>query len=449
MARPFRLLLAFVPLAILTGCNRDAASPAPKPAARADGPVTVTVTQPKRQALAWVIEQPGSLQPFHITAVEARVSGYLKDVKVDIGDEVRGPKGTEPGNVLAELDVPELVQDYERKKAAHKLAEAEEEAAKEAVKVAEARVNAAKPGVAEATAGVAKARADVARWESEYTRLEKLASGGGAVDQQQRDEAKRQAEAARAAKQAAEARVEGANAAVAEAVAAKAAAEAKARAAAAQVRVAEADAVRASVELGYAMIRAPFDGIVTARLVHPGHLVKPSTTAVFTVARLDVLRVAVDVPESGVAVAVKGAKAVVRVGGREYEATISRTSRVVSPETRTMRAEVDLANSDGALKPGMFATVRIPATIPDALMVPAAAVLFADETAYCFAVEDGKAVKLRVQVGRGDGKGHQLLLKRPASHTTGDWQPVTGQEQIVVGNLGALTDGQSVTIKVP
>ena len=299
-----------------------------------DGPVTVTVTQLKRQAILWVIEQPGSVQPFEMTTIEARVGGYLKAVKVDLGDEVRGPKGTEPGIVLAELDVPELVQELESKKAAVELAKADEEAARKLIEVAEARVNVAKPGVTEANAGVLKAQADLARWDSEFKRLEKLASGGGAVDQQSLDEAKRQAESARAAKQAAEAKVEGAKAALVEAEAAKAATVAKAKAAAAQVKVAEAHAVRASVELGFASIRAPFDGVVTARYVHPGHLVKPSANALFTVARLDVLRVAVDVSETASAFAVKGTKAVVRVptlGGRDYEATISRTSRVLNP----------------------------------------------------------------------------------------------------------------------
>ncbi len=443
MTRSFRLLAGFVFVLLVTLPGEPAVN------AQANGPVAVTVTQPKKQAISWVIEQPGSVQPFEMTTIEARVGGYLKSVKVDLGDEVRGPKGTEPGMVLAELDVPELVQEFESKKASVDLAKADEEAARKFVDVAEARVNVAKPLVTEAQAGVIKAQADLARWESELARLERLASGGGAIDQQLLDEAKRQAESARAARQAAEARVEGAKATLVEADAARAAAIAKARAAAAQVKVAEAHAIRASVELGFASIRAPFDGIVTARYVHPGHLVKPSANAILTVARVDVVRVALDIPEAASAFATKGTKALVRVptlGGRDYDAAITRTNRVLNPETRTMRAEIDVANTDGTLKPGMFATVRINASIPDALMVPPAAVLFADETAYCYAVENGKAVKLRMQVGRSDTTGHQLLMKRRAG---GDWQAVTGQEQIVLGNLGALADGQAVTVKTP
>jgi HlyD family secretion protein len=437
---------------LAAGCQRsDSGPPAAAGSSGPNGSVAVAVATPKRQTLSWVVEQPGSVQPFEVAPIEARVSGYVKTVNVDIGDEVKGPAGGRPGTVLADLDTPDLVQDLERKTAAVELAKADAEQARRAVEVADAQAKVAAAQVREAEAGVAKAKADVDRWESELGRMEKLVSGGGLVDRQQRDETRRQVDAARAARQGAEAKVESEKAGVAEAEAKKRAAQAALAAATARVKVAEAVARRAAVELGFATLTAPFDGVVTARLVHPGHLIKTGSGPLFTVARLDVVRVFVDVPESAAAQAKKGAKVEVRVpslGNRVYTGEgVTRTAGVLNPDARTLKTEIDLQNPDGALKPGTYVTVRLSATTPDALVVPAAAVLFADETAYCYAVEDGKAVKLQVRTGRSDGGGVQLLAKRRAGVADAAWQPVTGSETVVVGNLGALSDGQPVTVK--
>ena len=276
------------------------------------------------------------------------------------------------------------------------------------------------------------------------------------IDEQQLDEAMRQAAAAVAAKAAAEANVLAARANYKEAQAKIARAEAEIAVVLGKENVAGASAKLALALLDYTDIRAPFDGVVTSRQVHTGHFLQPSSGGkvepLFVVARLDTVRVFVEVPENQAEKAVPGAAVAIRIpalANRDVTGAVTRTAGVLSPESRTLRVEIDLPNPDGTLRPGLYCNVRIAATSADAQVVPAAAVLFADETAYCYQIEDGKAKKLRVQVGRADKGNLELLGKRPAGTTSGAWQPIAGTEQIAVGNLGALVDGQAVQVETP
>jgi multidrug efflux pump subunit AcrA (membrane-fusion protein) len=428
------------------GCNRPQSS-GPAAGASPEAPVAVVVVSPVKKTLQTAVEQPASVHPFEVTTVVAKLAGYVKDVKVDIGDVV------EPGTPLAELDIPELVQEAEQKKALVTLAGAEKEQAKQSLEVAKARVTAAQAVEAEVAASLSRAQADYERWASEYARTEKLVKDK-VLDPQILDETKRQFRSAEAMKQEATAKGMSAAAAVVEAKAMAVRADADVAAADAKLGVASADANRVAALLGYTHIRAPFAGIVTLRTVHPGHFLQPSSgmrvEPIFTVARVDKLRVVLDVPESATPQAKVGAAATVRVpalANREYPGTVSRTAGVLSPETRTMRVEVDVTNSDGALKPGMYATARIAATLPDVTELPATAILFADETAYAFRVIDGKVSKVVVRVGRADGAAYEVLGCRPASGAAREWTPLSLSDSLVAGHLGALADGQPVTIK--
>ncbi len=118
--------------------------------------------------------------------------------------------------------------------------------------------------------------------------------------------------------------------------------------------------------LEYATIRAPFAGVVTERGVDTGHLVGPhqsnNSRPLFTIARTDVLRVTVDIPELEASLVDIGDRAIIRVqalGTEEIEARVTRTSFVLDPSSRTLRVEIDVANEAQRLRPGMYATVRI------------------------------------------------------------------------------------------
>jgi HlyD family secretion protein len=199
-------------------------------------------------------------------------------------------------------------------------------------------------------------------------------------------------------------------------------------------------------------ITAPFPGIITARNVHTGHFTQPlaGNTVLLTIARVDVLRVFVDVPEHSSDKADPGTPAVVRVpslGGREYSLTVTRTTRVLNSNSRTLRVELDIDNADRALKLGTYVVAKLFATSTNAMLIPTGCVLAADETHYVYLVEGGKAVKYRVQLGHTDNGVIQVHGKRKAASTAGPWEKFTGSEQVVNGNLGALAEGIPVKVE--
>jgi multidrug efflux pump subunit AcrA (membrane-fusion protein) len=461
---PVLSLAALLPL----GCQKVA------PQAAANGPAagaatTVKVVAPKRQVLHWTVEQPGTVLPYESVQVAAKLSGYVGTIAPDLAAIKRGTttdatgrgpvidRGSEveEGQPLATIAIPELAAEADEKRAAVVQAKKELEQARTASAVAAARVTAAAAMVKEAEAGVAKAEADVGRWKAELAQSEKLVSTG-VIDAQSRDVVKKQHETAVAAKAEADARVASAAANLREREALQARAEADVATAEAKVKVAEAAVARLEALLTYTKVKAPFRGIVTARHVHPGDYLSPTAAGgvghvLFTVARLDVVRVTVDVPEAAADRVGPGTKAVVRVpslGGREYPGSVARTAAVIHPETRTLRAEIDLTNDPvRSLKPGTFVDVHIPVEAADATVLPADCLLAADEGHSAFLVEGGRAVKYRVQVGRTEGHTVQVLGRRKAVATGGRWEFFTGAEKVVEGNLGALADGVTVEVR--
>jgi RND family efflux transporter MFP subunit len=410
----------------------------------------VAVVSPKKQSLNWSTEQPGTVSAFETTPVVAKLPGFVAKVYVDIGDKVDGPKDGKPGTLLAEVSIPELVAEGKQKAAEVRRAEADVELAKKGAEVAGELIVSAEAGEAEAKASMTRVKADVERWESELKRMERL---GGVVDAQTVDETRKQAKVAVAAKQEVDARVVSAAAAVRGAKARQKQAEAEVKAAEARREVAAADQEKVKAMLSYTEIRAPFAGVVTARNVHTGHFLQPSHNrpdSLFVIAKVDTLRVAVDVPESVAVKVAVGAKAVLKfpaLGIPEVNATVARASGAYSPEARTLRVEIDLPNKEGVFKPGLYASVKLSGAGGEGFTLPAAAVLFADETAYCFVVKDGKVEKLRVKAGKLPDGTVEVLGKRKAGTTGGDWVPFDGAELVASGNLGALADGQTVTVK--
>jgi RND family efflux transporter MFP subunit len=220
------------------------------------------------------------------------------------------------------------------------------------------------------------------------------------------------------------------------------------RAARSRVEVVTADARRADAMQGYAKIRAPYDGVITARKVNTGALVQPSAGAgdwLFRVARLDPVRVVVAVPEADAEVVRDQAEVrltVQALGGPPLAGKVARTSWALEPGPRTLRAEIDLPNKNGLLRPGMYAYARISNTLPEGWTLPVAAVAKQGDATACFVIEDGKAVRTPVQLGRGDGQSVVVLKKqKPGSPPT--WEDVTGTEAVAAKAAG-LSDGQPV-----
>src|SRR6185295_4439080 len=147
---------------------------------------------------------------------------------------------------------------------------------------------------------------------------------------------------------------------------------------------------------GYLRVTAPFDGIVTDRLMHPGALVGPNANvALMVIQQVSTLRLVVAVPEEDVAGIVPGAKVPFRVpafAGRTFTGTIARLSRVLDPKTRSMAVELDVVNKDQSLAPGMYATVTWPVqNSQQALYVPKTSVVTTTERTFVVREKNGKA----------------------------------------------------------
>lgn len=178
--------------------------------------------------------------------------------------------------------------------------------------------------------------------------------------------------------------------------------------------VAEAQVASLATQRGYTVLRAPFDGVVTARFADPGALVQNAANAqsgalpVVTVSQVDRLRVFVYVDQRDAALVRTGDRAEVSLPdtGVRREATIARRSGELDPRTRTMLVEVDLDNRDGAIVAGSFVQVSLHVAAPAYVQVPAAALLVRAQKPYVGVVQmDSKKVRLRpVVVASDDGE---------------------------------------------
>jgi RND family efflux transporter MFP subunit len=402
---------ALLALALVAGCNRPAPAPPATAPAAAAAP-RVDVVTPVRGVLRRTVRQPGRIEAAETALLVAKVSGIVERIGVDIGDTVAA------GDVLAEIAVPELRAERQRQEAvvAH---------ARAAVRQAESRLTAAQAGgrtavakIAEAEAAVTRSAAERDRRRAEFERAERLVADG-AVTGALADELRAQLAAAEAGCQEAAARVRLAEALVMEATAAEEEARADLDTTRATVEVAVAEAGRIDAALGYARIVAPFPGVVTRRLVDPGHLTGGDSPAVLEIARVDRLRAVVAVPESDAALVEAGDPVEIRLPalpGVVIQSRVARTGWSLSDTTRTLRTEVDLdpqaGGPAGRIRPGGYVEAVITtASRDEALAVPPGALLPGESPARrrLFVVVDGRTVERGVTIGLETADGVEIV----------------------------------------
>jgi multidrug efflux pump subunit AcrA (membrane-fusion protein) len=232
------------------------------------------------------------------------------------------------------------------------------------MKAADATLTVATAQVAQAEAAVKQSQAALQKWVAEQARTQKLFEQK-TTDAAARDESVHQVQIAKAGVGEAESKLRVAAATREEVAANRAALEANVKVAVARLEAARAELQRQAALLDYARIVAPFDGVVVERTASVGMLAGPPSSRgerLFTVARVDTVRVVVDVPERDLGNLQTGALAVVEVpalGGPRFEGKITRTAGSLDPRTRTLRVEIDLLNRDGKLLPGMSGTVTL------------------------------------------------------------------------------------------
>jgi len=316
--------------------------------------------------------QPARLEPYERTPLFAKVQGYVLKTRqasgdgsnpeqvaiADIGDNVGEDE------VLAEIDVPEMLEELKQKEALAEQAAAELLQATAAVTVSEKTMQAAKARIAESQAGVVRARGEYERWKAEHERIRQLAENGS-VTGKLVDETLNQLRSAEAGRDETQAHVLAVEADLAEAEAVVAKAKTDEAVARVRVKVADAEVGRLNALLSYAQIRSPYAGIISQRNIDTGHFVQPGTGSqppLFVVERIDTLRVAVDIPEREAVHVRKGNTVWIQIpalGQNEFEGTVSRTSWVLDPASRTLRVEIDLPNPERRFRPGMYAKARV------------------------------------------------------------------------------------------
>ena len=362
----------------------------------AEGPAVKTVS-PQKITLRRTSSQPATVRAWHEAELFAKVAGYASKVTADIGDVVKA------GQTLMQIDVPEMTKIYEKQQAELSLLEYKREQFQASVGVAQAELEAL---------------------QSEYDRVQTLIKTK-AVTQRIGDETKSRYESAKARLVVAEAEV---------------------KSAASSVMVGRKTLEETEVMMQYASLKAPFAGIVTQRSVDPGDLVRNKVSSdgsrepLFTVSKVDVLRVTVPIPERDAVWVKKGDIAEMSftaLPGVTFKDVVARRSGRLDSKTRTMVVEVDIPNANGRLIPGMYCKVEIIMQEKLALVVPAEAVRFnlTGDVSIVYVVKDDNSILL-VPVKTGIDDGHNIEILSGLS----------GGEQVVTGMLGRLKDGQVVSV---
>ena len=186
----------------------------------------------------------------------------------------------------------------------------------------------------------------------------------------------------------------------------------------------------------FEQIKAPFDGVVTSRLIDVGSLVTAdaaSGTPLFSMARTDVLRVQVFVPQAATFGMKDGDPATITVSelpGQTFTGRVARNAEALSAGTRTLLMEVDVDNKDEVLSAGLYSIIHLQVHRPyPVFIVPSQAVIFGAEGLRVAVVSDGQ-VTLRkidlefdngatVEVKSGLTAGDQIILSPPANVSDG------------------------------
>ena len=335
--------------------------------AKAEGEAHPTVTvAPVRRAAGQVdIVLPGNIQAVTEAPVLARADGYIKKRYTDIGDRVQA------GQLLAELEAPELDQQVQQARAALDQSRSELEAANANLEQGKSNED--------------LARVNAARWNNLVAK--------GAVSKQENDQYQTQFKAQTAGVQS-----------LAKAVAA----------AQNNVSASQANLARLSELQGFEKVRAPFSGVITVRNIDVGMLVTNSNTLLYRIAQTNVLRTYINVPQSDAEAVRVGQPAFLTVPdlpGRQFHGTVTRTASALDPASRTLLVEVQAPNPEGTLLPGMYSQVSLagPRTHPS-LLIPGDTLVVRPDGTQVALVGDDKIVHFQgIQLGRDYGDQIEVL----------------------------------------
>jgi RND family efflux transporter MFP subunit len=329
---------------------------------------------------AALFKLPGDVQAWEEATIYARVDGFLKHWSADIGDRVH------KGQLLAEIESPDM--DQQLAQAAHTLDQARATELKD-------------------KSSMSYNKLTMDRWINLRDQ--------GAVSRQDADTDINQYKNS----------------------------QHQVDADAESIRSNQANVERLKALKGFERVIAPFDGVVTSRRVNTGDLISSgsssSTTNMFKVARIDTVRVFVEVPQTYVDAIHNGSTAEVTVqalGRRKFEGKIARNANELDANARTLLCEVDIDNKDGALLPGMYAQVQLSTyqSHPTVLIPATALVIRPNENQVAIITADNRIHWQTVEIGRDYGNEIEIVVG------------LKGGESLVVNPTDQDTENRKVTV---
>jgi len=359
-------------LVLCAGAMYSCTRPA-KTAVRADSEIpSVSVARVQRHDLQRDLVLSAEFRPYEEVDLHAKVAGYLKDIRVDVGDRVQA------GQLIAILEIPEMADEDAQAEATRKRSEAE----------------------------LVHAQSELMRDQSaheaahlNFQRLDDVMKVRPALV------ARQEIDNAMAKDREAEAQVDSAKAAI--------------TAAEQQIRVAQAAEQRIHTLQAYQRITAPFAGVISKRYADPGAMIQAGTSSssqampVVRLSEIARLRLVLAVPESAVPRIHVGGAIGIRVNAvnRQIQGKVSRFSDRLQSDTRTMETEVDVDNSRGDLAPGMFAEAVVTLDRHDsALAIPVQAVAGAEDKATLLVVDpQNQLIQKEVRLGLETADRREVL----------------------------------------
>lgn len=376
-------------------------------------PTPVKVVKVTQEPIQRSTVQPATVRAYHEVKIHAMVTGYVAQVNVDIGDVVK------QGAVMATIDVPELDKRRQVIEAQIARCQAIQRQTQAGIDQARAEVVAAEAKLIQAKSEIDRVEASLAAAEAEFSRTQDLVNRQS-IEHRLLDEIRKQRDTELASRKSTQSAIESAKADVSVARAGVSAAQAQYDSAVSETHIAERRLEETQVLLDYATLKAPFDGIVTARSVDPGTLVRRADdgnpmSALFEISQISKVRVHVAVPESQAVALTPGSSLTLSfpffANEKPIVTSVTRISNSLDASTRTMLVEAEVDNPQGKLIPGMFgqASIETSASVA-AKMLPARSVRF-DESgrAYVYVVDGNNTVNL-VDVTLGFDLGNRIEI---------------------------------------
>jgi RND family efflux transporter MFP subunit len=406
-------LLAAATGILVAGCREGRPAPDEETAPAA----AVSVVQ--RGSISHVLSVAGQFQPYQVVDVHAKVSGYLRHIYVDIGDKVHA------GQTLGVLEVPELNAQYRSTQAE------------------DAR---SKDEITRARNEVARAKSMHTALQANYDRLRQASQAQpGLIAEQELDDAQSKAEASQSQIDAAESALS----------ASRQGADAT-----------HADMQRVGAMQAYTTITAPLNGVVIWRYADTGALIQAGTSSdvqslpIIKLSQSDLLRLRLPVPEDAVGYVHEGDTVQIRIDALQRSITgkITRFTRNVSLDTRTMETEIDVPNKDLSITPGMYANAYLQlGHRENILTIPLLAVQRQGSQATVMVLDQQNRVELRrvalgiqgsnlVEVTSGLQQGDRVLLGDQSRYRPGERVTPRVQQQPasdIMRQEGGMTDPQT------